>query len=74
MSEDPAILPAELFTLLDGMLNPDDPEGDEFAYYASADEAEAALSPAGVRYGRRKAGLPPVPGHHSGGRSTPKPS
>jgi hypothetical protein len=57
MSEDPSILPVQLFTLLDGMRNPADPVGDEFAFYETADEAQAALSRACVRYGRRKAGL-----------------
>ena len=50
-SEDPSILPPGLFALLDGMLNPEGPEGDEFAYYPSADAAEAALARAMARLG-----------------------
>ena len=44
MREDPSILAPELFNLLDGMLNPDDPAGDEFAYYPSADAAEESVT------------------------------
>jgi hypothetical protein len=71
MSEVSAILPAELFALLEGMLNPDDPAGDEFAYYAKAWLAWDALSRACVRYGRAKAGLPPLPGQDSGDHTIP---
>jgi uncharacterized protein (TIGR02996 family) len=60
MSEDPTILPAELFGLLEGMTNPGDPAGDEFAHYPDGESALAALSGACVRFGRVKAGLPPL--------------
>jgi uncharacterized protein (TIGR02996 family) len=60
MGEDSSILPPKLFELLDGMLNPDDPAGDEFAYYETALEADAALSRACVSFGRAEAGLAPL--------------
>jgi hypothetical protein len=69
MSEIPNILPVPLFAELDGMTNPDDPTGDEFAYYDSRETALAALSRAGVRFGRRLAGLPslrPLPSSGTG--------
>jgi hypothetical protein len=71
MSEDSTILPQELFALLDGMTNPADTAGDEFAYYPDPASALNALSRACVRYGRAAAGLPPLPGQDSGGRLIP---
>jgi hypothetical protein len=57
-SEDPSIFPPGVFALLDGMLNPEDPEGDEFARYPSADAAEAAPARAVARLGVAR-GRPP---------------
>jgi hypothetical protein len=43
------------------MLNPEDPEGDEFAYYPTADAAEAALARAVARLGVARGRLPAPP-------------